>query len=99
MAPAAACPGQALDRNECCCDDAFLHTKTAQPPCSRRGPSMSLFRNAFVVAAASAWLAIGAASAQESASAFPSQPIKVVIPAGAGGTLDVIARVIGQKLT
>ena len=35
----------------------------------------------------------------EEASSFPSQPIRVIIPAGAGGTLDVIARVIGQKLT
>ncbi|MCC6889369.1 MAG: hypothetical protein IT536_12615 [Hyphomicrobiales bacterium] len=39
------------------------------------------------------------AQAQESASAYPSQPIRIVIPAGAGGTLDVIARVVGQKLT
>ena len=37
--------------------------------------------------------------AQESASAFPSQPIRVVIPAGAGGTLDVVARLVGQRLT
>lgn len=37
--------------------------------------------------------------AEEAASSFPSQPIRVVIPAGAGGTLDVIARVVGQKLT
>jgi tripartite-type tricarboxylate transporter receptor subunit TctC len=39
------------------------------------------------------------ADAQESASAFPSQPIRIVIPAGAGGTLDVIARVVGQRLS
>ncbi len=39
------------------------------------------------------------ADAQESASAFPSQPIRIVIPAGAGGTLDVIARLVGQRLS
>ena len=37
--------------------------------------------------------------AQEAASVFPSQPIRVVIPAAAGGTLDVIARLVGQRLT
>jgi tripartite-type tricarboxylate transporter receptor subunit TctC len=41
----------------------------------------------------------GVARAQESAAAFPSQPIRVVIPAGAGGTLDIIARLVGQKLS
>ena len=30
---------------------------------------------------------------------YPSQPIRVVIPAAAGGTLDVIARLVGQRLT
>jgi tripartite-type tricarboxylate transporter receptor subunit TctC len=40
----------------------------------------------------------GTVHAQDAAS-FPNQPIRVVIPAGAGGALDVIARVVGQKLT
>jgi tripartite-type tricarboxylate transporter receptor subunit TctC len=43
--------------------------------------------------------AAGSVWAQGSASSYPSQPIRVIIPAGAGGTLDVIARVVGQKLT
>ena len=30
---------------------------------------------------------------------FPSRPITFVIPLGAGGVMDVIARVIGPKLT
>jgi tripartite-type tricarboxylate transporter receptor subunit TctC len=35
------------------------------------------------------------ASAQE----FPSKPVKFVVPQGAGGTTDVFARYIGQKLS
>ena len=30
---------------------------------------------------------------------FPSRPITFVVPLGAGGVMDVIARVIGPKLT
>jgi tripartite-type tricarboxylate transporter receptor subunit TctC len=60
---------------------------------------MTNLRKTLVAAAALALVTGSAASAQESAAAFPNQPIRVVIPAGAGGTLDVIARVVGQKLT
>lgn len=43
--------------------------------------------------------ATSGAYAQENPASYPSQPIRIVIPAGAGGTLDVIARVVGQKLS
>lgn len=58
-------------------------------------------RRSIVVAATLALLVhpTSALWAQESASSYPSQPIRVVIPAGPGGTLDIIARVVGQKLT
>ncbi|WP_342130815.1 Bug family tripartite tricarboxylate transporter substrate binding protein [Hydrogenophaga sp. OTU3427] len=37
--------------------------------------------------------------AQSATPAFPSKPIKIVVPFPAGGTSDVLARLVGQKLT
>jgi tripartite-type tricarboxylate transporter receptor subunit TctC len=59
--------------------------------CSRRG--------LLVAGALAVLLQFPQALRAQDAASFPNQPIRVVIPAGAGGTLDVIARVIGQKLT
>ena len=63
--------------------------------------SAMLARGSIIAAATLALLAHSASTprAEESAAAFPSQSIRIVIPAGAGGTLDVIARLVGQKLT
>src|SRR5215831_18600816 len=44
---------------------------------------------------AHALLAAGAASAQ----AYPSRPIKIIVPFLAGGTVDIVARQIGQQLS
>src|SRR5918992_773410 len=33
------------------------------------------------------------------AESFPSRPIRIVIPSGAGGITDILGRVIAQKLT
>jgi tripartite-type tricarboxylate transporter receptor subunit TctC len=44
-------------------------------------------------------LAMGSAAAQERADAFPSRAIKIVVPFPAGGPSDVLARMIGQKMT
>jgi tripartite-type tricarboxylate transporter receptor subunit TctC len=40
--------------------------------------------------------ALGAARA---ADAFPSKPIHIIVPAGAGGNLDITARVIGKSIS
>ena len=61
--------------------------------------AMLLSRRSIVVGLALSTIPAGAPWAQEAASSYPSQPIRVVIPAAAGGTLDVIARLVGQKLT
>ena len=44
-------------------------------------------------------LSMGSAAAQERADAFPSRAIKIVVPFPAGGPSDVLARMIGQKMT
>jgi tripartite-type tricarboxylate transporter receptor subunit TctC len=51
--------------------------------------------SASLVAALITALAPLAASAQ----AFPSKPIRVIVPYGAGGTSDILARQIGPKIT
>ncbi len=44
-------------------------------------------------------LAVGTAAAQERPDAFPSRSIKIVVPFPAGGPSDVLARMIGQKMS
>ena len=44
-------------------------------------------------------LPAASAAAQESPDAFPSRAIKIVVPFPAGGPSDVLARMIGQKMT
>src|SRR4030081_875396 len=44
-------------------------------------------------------LAMGSAAAQERADVFPTPAIKIVVPFPAGGPSDVLARVIGQKMS
>ena len=52
-----------------------------------------------VALALSSFLLISAAAAQERAESFPSRSIKIVVPFPAGGPSDVLARMIGQKMT
>jgi tripartite-type tricarboxylate transporter receptor subunit TctC len=75
------------------------------PPLSRLRPSLALADSTpwrRVVAAMSlavalpVMLAVPAASAQDN---WPSRPITYVVPFAAGGTTDVLGRLIGQKLS
>jgi tripartite-type tricarboxylate transporter receptor subunit TctC len=38
------------------------------------------------------------ASAQDAAAGYPKKPIRIIVPFPAGGTSDVLARMVGQKL-
>src|SRR5437660_1203037 len=51
----------------------------------------------FVTGAIAAMLAVALPAAH--ADTYPSKPIKLIVPFPAGGTTDVLARVVGQELT
>ena len=57
---------------------------------------MKLARRCLVLAVLAIWA--GAAAAQE-ASSFPTRPIHIIVPFPAGGPSDIVARVIGQKMS
>ena len=44
-------------------------------------------------------LAAGGAAAQSAADKYPDRPIKIIVPFAPGGSTDILARVIGQKMT
>ena len=50
----------------------------------------------FLAASATLW---GLSVQAQTPSAYPAKPIKIVVPFPAGGTSDVLARLIGQKMT
>ena len=52
--------------------------------------------SAVVVMGVAFAVAPGPAQAQQN---FPSKPIRVVVPFSPGGTSDVLARMIGQKMS
>lgn len=51
------------------------------------------------IAAVCTFTAASAAFAQSAPANYPGKPIKIVVPFPAGGTSDVLARMVGQKLT
>lgn len=56
----------------------------------------SRIRRLLVSALATAGLLAGAAA--HAADAWPSKPITLIVPFAAGGTTDILARIVGQKL-
>ena len=55
--------------------------------------------SATVFGAALAALANGGAGAQSVADKYPERPIKIIVPFAPGGSTDILARVLGQKMT
>jgi tripartite-type tricarboxylate transporter receptor subunit TctC len=54
---------------------------------------------AIVLAATAAVLAATSVSAQSPADKYPEKPIKIIVPFAPGGSTDILARVLGQKMT
>src|SRR3954466_9727662 len=55
--------------------------------------------NRFVIAAAALALAAAPAVQAQSADSYPSKPVKILVPYAPGGATDIIARIVGARLT
>jgi tripartite-type tricarboxylate transporter receptor subunit TctC len=62
---------------------------------TQRAPRLLLTCAALLAGAAGL---AGPASAQTAADHFPDKPIKIIVPFAPGGSVDVLARVVGQKM-
>lgn len=63
----------------------------------RPRPRIETMRSVLVVAVSLA--AANAAFAQKAAPDYPTRPIRVIVPFVAGGPMDLIGRLVGQKIT
>ncbi len=62
--------------------------------------AMDPLRRSFLVTALSGVaLAAGSAPVLAQEASYPSRPIRVIVPFGAGGTADLVARVVSEQLT
>ena len=54
---------------------------------------------AMTAACAALSFALAPAAAQNPAASYPSKPIRIIVPFAAGGASDVLARILGKRLT
>ncbi len=54
---------------------------------------------AVIFAAAAMLLSVPTSHAQSPADKYPDKPIKIIVPFAPGGSVDLVARIIGQKFT
>jgi len=59
---------------------------------------MNFFRTAVLAAALTGMAGSGAALAQSGSDTYPSQPVRLVVPAAPGGATDVLARVLTKVI-
>lgn len=52
----------------------------------------------FLLAAGGAALLLAAGGAHAQTQAYPSKPIRIIVPLAPGGSADVLARAVGQQL-
>src|SRR6185437_14290900 len=64
----------------------------------RQGDIMKSLVTRYAVAAALA-LALPFTARAESAAAYPSKPIHIIVPYSAGGIVDTLARIVGERLS
>src|SRR5437870_8007783 len=62
-----------------------------------RRADMKLLRRQFVYFAAGA-VALPAVSRISRAQAYPTRPVRIIVPIAAGGAIDIVARLMGQRL-
>jgi tripartite-type tricarboxylate transporter receptor subunit TctC len=67
-------------------------------PSFQKGAAMKLSRRQFLHLVAGA-AALPAVSRVATAQAYPSQPVRIIVPVPPGGALDIIARLMGQWLS
>jgi tripartite-type tricarboxylate transporter receptor subunit TctC len=64
----------------------------------KRHPVRQVIFNVFAMLGGGACIA-GDVYAQSAAARYPEKPIKIIVPFAPGGSVDAVARVVGQKLT
>src|SRR5258705_9423858 len=62
-------------------------------------PSAERMPRRHALAALAAMACCTAAAAQDPAASYPNKPIRIIVPFAPGGSVDVLARLIGQKMT